>query len=460
MEQIIEKLRELYNSKTGKVHEVYEVFKEFYGEDRVELQNNEYDNECDNFVMAATSHHFTSYLSNHLIEAITAVDKDLSTEDKQEILRIKDESRNTGITVASLFKNPVIFNFYANLLLDFFLRNSRWDILIYFGDVRVTNEFDKFIDIKGVWAKVTLYFDGKFYGSGFGLNRSIYNVTQFREGYMHSHVSSIPRDNLSNFQGVCTGSGPINNTIASLRNNFNAALWNLFCLELSLFVKVESIAGVPYNRLENVGRHSSSNVASEYSMEYTVYTRVAENSFISYEEDTTHTYIEDFCKFLLNKNVLSFNYANGSYGLGLSFKDAILVMTDVFIEWYNSALQDLQRPNISSKLNLDNLFVEVFLQNNNIYITGNSRGEGSYQTDRDFCLQYVGKKVCTFKGKDILLEIEGIEETPEDNKIIVINPIIAEKIITAMLLILNTQYGKEDRGESNSPNIRTQRRYI
>ena len=76
---------------------------------------------------------------------------------------------------------------------------------------------------------------------------------------MHSHISSIPFGNFTFFQSPCTGSGPINNTICSLSRDFDANLWRLFCLELSKYVEVESIAGTPYHRLEGLTRGGGTN---------------------------------------------------------------------------------------------------------------------------------------------------------------------------------------------------------
>lgn len=454
-EQIKDKIRSIYEKEIETVLRVYDIFKDFYGEDKVDLQNDDFSSieikiECQNIFNWKSSFFYK--------DEITKSDC-FSNEKKEELYNLIDEAKNgeKRVTVGSLIEDEEVFLFFVKYLIEYVVCNSIFNILIYFGDVRVTNEFDKYIDISGLWVKVDIYSNGKF--AKFKLNRSKYDITQFRSGYMHSHVSSIPTYNFEEFQVVCTGNGPINNTISTLRNNFNESMWQLFCLELNLFTKVESIGGIPYHRLENVGNVGvRENIASEYTMNNLTYLSISPTTLDDIDVDTSHTYLEEFCIYLFKKNVLSFSFAKGSYSLGLSFKDALLLITDVFIEWYNKILLDYSKIDISGRINVKELFVEVFFQNNKLYLI-NSRSANTEQSDREYCLQYVGSKICTFKGKNILLEIEGATEVPQENRIKIINPKIVENIIAAILLMLNNQYGK-DNGEESSTQIRTQRRYI
>ena len=118
-------------------------------------------------------------------------------------------------------------------------------ILVHFPHVRITNEHDRYVDINHLWAKIKITSEGTMNGN-FTLNRSEYQAIHFMSNYMHSHVSSIPRDDLTRFMSPCTGDGPINSTISSLYREFDSDLWQLFCLELSKYVTVESISGRPW----------------------------------------------------------------------------------------------------------------------------------------------------------------------------------------------------------------------
>ena len=87
-------------------------------------------------------------------------------------------------------------------------------ILVHFPQVRVTNEHDRFVDITNLWAKVCICSNGSMRGN-FSLNRSSYPLLHFNSGYMHSHVSGIPKDDFTMFQVPCFGSGPVRDTMTS-----------------------------------------------------------------------------------------------------------------------------------------------------------------------------------------------------------------------------------------------------
>lgn len=104
-------------------------------------------------------------------------------------------------------------------------------ILVHFPHVTITNEYDKSIEANEFYVKVVFDLEGKMTGR-FALNRAEYPLLHFRWNYMHSHVCDIPTWNFQEFQTPCTGSGPINRTMCSLAIDFDEDLWRLFCLEL------------------------------------------------------------------------------------------------------------------------------------------------------------------------------------------------------------------------------------
>ena len=121
-------------------------------------------------------------------------------------------------------------------------------ILVHFPHVRVTNEHNRFVDINHLWAKVKVMYNGTMIGK-FTLNRSEYTMLHISSGYLHSHISSIPTNDFTSFQNPCTGSGPINGTISTLNRDYDVDMWIMFCLELSKYLTVESVARRPYNYL-------------------------------------------------------------------------------------------------------------------------------------------------------------------------------------------------------------------
>lgn len=146
-------------------------------------------------------------------------------------------------------------------------------ILVHFPHVKVTNENDKSTEMNHLFAKVPICKNGVL-SAKFSLNRSEYSYLHISNGYMHSHVSQIPFGDFTYFQTPCTGSGPINHTMGSLFASFDEDLWRLFCLELDKFVQVESLTGVPYHRLESLSLRNTfhyTNVDLPLCSRYSIY---------------------------------------------------------------------------------------------------------------------------------------------------------------------------------------------
>ena len=134
-------IEELEKDVSGNVFDVYEVFKNFFGEEYVDLQS-----------------------EVNLIEHIP------SPEEDGEHYDIPQE----------LFDN--LQNLY---------QGAYWDIIVYWPRVTITNEHNRSIDIYDLYAKITIQKDGTipFEYRGFTLNRSRYTKEQFNHkngsGYMH-----------------------------------------------------------------------------------------------------------------------------------------------------------------------------------------------------------------------------------------------------------------------------------
>ena len=76
----------------------------------------------------------------------------------------------------------------------------------------------------------------------------------------------IPKDDFTRFKSPCTGSGPINSTLATLATDYDEGIWQLFCLELDRYVRVESIEGVPYHRLESISASNRGSSCDRFQM--------------------------------------------------------------------------------------------------------------------------------------------------------------------------------------------------
>lgn len=244
-----------------------------------------------------------------------------------------------------------------------------------------------------------------------------------------SHISSIPKHCLDQFQTPCLGTGPIKDTINSLRahisEGFDETKWMLFCHELSLYVTVESLEGVPYNRLENVHLNS---VLSSYGKYDENYGRALEyfNRVFSLVE------LKEFILYYLRNGHLAINYQNGIFKVGMSYFDYMIDISNSFIEYFNTHFND----KIIAQRCFDRNVLYHSIASNGYFFDPNTS-----DTIPDVS-QYVCKKVCTFKGKDITLRI--MEPSKEESqKTTVLNHGLAMYILNNILKIINYRYTNE-----------------
>lgn len=408
---IDEKIEELYNSLMDKPLRVLGIFNDFFGEDKVDMQGYW---SLDKFKSWMNIEPLSTYIpygdyvsmnrndwSMYKAQAIT----DLPEDQVEKVVNVLTNTTVKGEIGSAKFNN--IF------------------ILVHFPHVRVTNEYDRFVDINHLWAKVKVMYNGTLNG-GFTLNRSEYTMLHISSRYMHSHISSIPTNDFTQFQNPCTGSGPINGTISVLNRDYDEDMWNMFCLELSKYVTVESIAGIPYRYLEKLGTDS---------MEMGV------NRFITYLTPSYYGDVLDFDKLrefvkdFINLKKLKFNYVNGSYSIGMSLIEFIVLISNEFIKWYNDQFNKGELTARFTELKRRGILKECIIDNGKIYYDRDRNNVNNYA-------QYIGKKVCVFKGKEITVNITDIAEVRNENKSIILDTQTALYILTTILKVLNYRYGR------------------
>lgn len=386
-------LQDIYNKIMEKPLKIQEIFNDFYGEDKVDLQG------------------FLSY--EEFKEKMLPIKEVLGWD----IYNVEEDSERNSSIIQEIFQEILSRN------------SSNLFILVHFPEVRVTNEHDKYVDIKHLWAKVSITYNGRIKGT-FTLNRSEYTRTQILSDYLHSHIAGIPT-NKSMFSTPCTGTGPINRTITTLTIDFDENIWQLFCLELDKFVRVESLSGVPYRKLENIGVESSSFTSS---LSYDSFRNVVQiPAFWIYGKR-----LQRFLKYIFDNNILTFNWYNGQYGIAMSFTEYIIAISNAFINWYNTNYDTL---NIN--MTLKDLF------NANIIFSGSIRDNKIYYDYRNPTSNLLdeGKYVCTFKGEDIKLHIT--DDNIQNDKDIIINLAVADLILSSVLKTINYSYGKDDNDSRN-----------
>ena len=425
---IEEKIEELYNSLMDKPFRVLSIFNDFFGEDKVDMQGYL---SLDEFKSWMNIEPLSTYIPNSNI--VSMDNNDWSMYRTQTITDLPEDQVEKVVNgLTNIIVKEIIGNVGFN---DIF-------ILVHFPHVRVTNEHNRFVDINHLWAKIKVMWDGTMSGR-FTLNRSEYTLLHFRSHYLHSHINSIPKADFTQFQNPCTGSGPINGTISTLNRDYDEDMWNMFCLELSKYVTVESVAGRPYHYLENLGTRDM---------------QVGEDKFITYlfpnycVNDILSDKLKEFVRYFINSKKLKFNYVNGSYSIGMSLIEFIVLISNEFIKWYNDQFNKGELTTKFEDLKKHGILRECIIDNGKIYYDMNINNANNYA-------QYIGKQVCMFKGKEITVDITDITRVENENKSIILDTQTALYILTTILKVLNYRYGR-NKATHEDNQLGTEVRYL
>lgn len=419
-EEVREKLLQVYREALGPIADVFDIFVDYYGESMVDIN-------CKSF------NEFLEWLSGRTLGnlGITQYHTDYYNIDRDDY-----EANGRGKKFLDYIPDLGIIEYCKSAMIKYIRDSfSRYDqvlgvaIYVRWPKVRITNEYDKFVDITELYAEVRVDTLGRIIRR-FNLTRTEYNLMQWVGGYTHSHVPSFsPAAGPPTFRRPCTGSGPINNTISTLQVGFDSEIWGLFVYELDKYVRVESIAGVPYYRLENIGRGAIFNIG-DLGVPYEgipSYRR-------GYQVVFGPTTLKEFIKYFLSKKCMKFNFRNGSYGLGESFIEFWLKVSNCFIEWYN-----LKYADNTFTLGLDQLVSTRVIGK---YIVA---GNGVYNSDRTDRIatadQFEGFDMFKFKGT--MLKLHITDRLEFNNVSFLVDVAICGVILTKVLKLVNALYGRE-----------------
>lgn len=431
-EEAREKLRTIYDEVTERARSVIEVFEHQFGSELV-----------DNSLL--TFDDFLEKLSRRTLGSLGIKRLSDSNEFGSYTIDPEDyEANGRGKYFTEYIPDLGIIDYLRLTLKDFLKRwvranspNSDYDafsITIKFPEVTVTNEYDKSVVIQDLFVRVPVTLSGKTYEK-FRMTRTTYPVDQWLSGYSHSHLPGINLD----FTAPCTGTGPVNNTIRTLKARYDIQVWGLYSFEISKYVTVESIAGTPFRRLENIGSNNA-NVIDLSRLEYKGQVR-------SYDMAYTATQMKEFIRGFLKSGKVKFAFRNGNFTIGEDLLDIWIKMSNAFIEWHNDKLR-------SGK---NNLFKATLIRSGVIgkYVVANGRAYNANVSSRFEQLQNdEGMSLFTFKGETQRLHFLGT--TSNTNETILIDIQLVYYALTKALEIINHRYGREKaREEGVSVDSRT-----
>ena len=368
-----------YESLMEKPLEIFRVFSEYFGEDKVDLQG------------YRTKAEFTNYVLG-------------------------------GATPEAALCASVIYGVPC------------FTLLVWFPEVRITNENNKSINVKDLYVKIFIDIHGQLSGK-FYINRATYTHAQLRCGYIHSHVPRLNTLNPALFSTPCTGEGPINNTISSLNTVYDIDLWQLFCSELEDYVKTESIEGVPYRRLESLGGEiigGNSNSFFYIMFNNEAWYRLSDDVPII---DVKHEFILDFVRYLLKSKVLPMEYSNGTYSIGMSPVQATILVSNKFIEWFNKENNIYRKSITEGNLISYEVLTRAIVAEDSIY-------QPTANLDISDINAVAGCHICNFKGKPITITVLP-EESSNRNLSLILSQKVMNNIVTAICKVVNFRYGRK-----------------
>lgn len=277
-------------------------------------------------------------------------------------------------------------------------------ILIYFNQIQVTNENNLTHTTYDTYIKIDLLPHEII--DNFTLARAAMSASEYKNNYSHSHA------NCNNFEfgHCCLGSGPINETVTKLKSQFidsKKYLINVFCFELENYLKVESLAGVPYHKLQELSKENSKLI-----------TNFKEIKLVK-ELDV---FLVDFYKWILNNHhdKLFFVIDKKKIILGMSLSQLITVFTNLFNQYIE------EKEILKTTININKYFIKTTLS---------SIG---YTVDNNRELNIPNNKlICIFKENNIF---SSRIESHSINEVQILNPDIIGKIINEILTFLNINY--------------------
>lgn len=183
-------------------------------------------------------------------------------------------------------------------------------LMIHWDRITIENEEGKTTEIKDLFCE--LRFLGKNYKQ-MRFTRTTLNQFEWDSKYVHSHLPTLDRSNPVCFSKMCLGSGPINHTIYQLRQPYySEENLDMFFWELDKIVHVESLAGVPYIRMDSI--HKAIGDRADIDL-----------SGYSGSDDSN---IKAFCKSFFSAVKIPLGFERGKYVLGCSKMEFALMVTN------------------------------------------------------------------------------------------------------------------------------------
>ena len=299
---------------------------------------------------------------------------------------------------------------------DFFWRQPKVKLIIHIPRETVENEMGLKTTIYDLFIKLHFRRNGSLM-YGISYLKSTYTENQLHSRYIHSHCPSLSTDNLTEWHGVCTGSGPINDTVSQLAYpTAMLELWYGFIAELRQIVRVESLTGGPYMRIENIiGPYKRVHTLSQAPV------RITPNGM--YDKELIISYIKS--------GRLKLGNINRKFCLGCSF-----------IEWLTDFTEYAKAWAAANSITITSL-ERVLIKDGNLCVnTHNGMSESEVS-------RLVGKPIINFNGTQYNLKIIDADASREQRTLI--PPAMGVTVLKQILNTLNYWYNRPDANSTENP---------
>lgn len=296
-----------------------------------------------------------------------------------------------------------IYASYTSVQPYFLLFYDTWyhNIVIKIDKETVKNEFGLSTVIYDLFVKLDFKRNGALcYGIYY--KRATFTKNQLLSHYIHSHCPRLYVNDEKQWQHVCTGSGPINNSIAALAiADIPLERYYGFIAELRQIVRVESLQGGPYIKIENISG------------------ALKERKLVMLTALTFTDKQKEFVKSYIRSNRLKLGVINGKFCLGCSFVEWLVDLTEYAKAWGKENNQSVA-------------LADTIIKDNKLY-----QKDDRYADET--MLRLIGRPVITFKNKEYCIKL--IDDGSDAITKKLINPAQAASLLYRILSVLNQNYG-------------------
>lgn len=402
--RIHDKVKELIfdSCNMDKMQKAVNVITDYFGEDRVDFQDN-----VEDYIRSFIDNKIAwipNFMNIHLLDFNFAVpDSDYKVHGETKLREAFQHDKFLDwfvyeITVATCQSLPL------------------YSIIIRFNDVIVSNSKGDKALIQEIYVKVPLRYDGNLY-RGMQWLRTTYSYYHWRNNYAHSHLSSISTQQAPTWKNPCTGDGPINLTMDSLRMHPTEDLWALFCYELEECIKVESLAGGPYIRIDGLWEGE----------EVTVYSDLGKTEAFPWDSTVEKELIQN----VINSGKLEFKWENGAYSVCNSVADLMTIVSTEFFKICKEHNENSSLPRISI---FRCYFCDAVISGQNIKVV-------SECSELTHAVGLNNTVLFTFKGTPVKLRILDVNDVNTKNTKTFLKVPYVASIISKINNLANYYYG-------------------